>query len=222
MNVELLQYPKDSDWLLCKQVTLVTVGRKSSMTPSMQWRKKILAARHSPIRTLNFCFLLTDIPYYVSTHLVRHVHATPFVKSQRNDRQNDYDRTKAPQDAPVDMAFYVNAEELMVIANKRLCNKADPKTRELVRMMCREVVSLCPEFEGLLVPMCEYRGGLCNEFEPCGRADSRRAEVVQSGEDGTVEISVSELNYTKAKRLLLRQEDSNYGTLYYQDNGGTE
>ena len=219
MNVELLQYPKDDDWLLCKQVTLVTVGRKSSMTPSMQWRKKILAARHSPIRTLNFCFLLTDIPYYVSTHLVRHVHATPFVKSQRNDRQSDYDRTKAPQDAPVNMAFYVNAEELMVIANKRLCNKADPMTRELVSMMCKKVELYCPEFEGLLVPMCEYRGGLCNEFESCGRADTKRATVTLISHDGTVEISVSEGNYRKAKRILLRQEDSNYATLFYPDEG---
>ena len=26
-----------------------------------------------------------------------------------------------------------------------------------------------PELHGLLVPLCEYCGGVCHEMEPCGR-----------------------------------------------------
>ena len=62
-----------------------------------------------------------------------------------------------------------NAEELMVIANKRLCAKASSETREVVELMRKEVERECPEFRGLLVPMCEYQGGVCHEMNGCER-----------------------------------------------------
>lgn len=168
-EIEILKYPTDEDWALCKKCTLVTIGKEPIAPPTLEWKKKLLQAEHSPIRTLQFCFLLKNIPYWVSTHLVRHVHATPFVKSQRNDRQSDYDRANAPQNAPVDMAWYMNAEELITIAHKRLCNQASKETREIVKEICKQVLETNTEFEGLLVPKCVYRGGTCTEFYPCHR-----------------------------------------------------
>lgn len=168
MQIELLKYPTEEDWMLCKKCTLVTVSKNSEKPPTEEWKRKILRANHSPIRVLQFCFKLTDIPYWVSVHLVRHVHATPFVSTQRNDRQEKYDRGKAPQDAPVTMCWYMNAEELITIAHKRLCMQASKETREVVEQMCQQVLQTNPEFEGLLVPNCAYRGGRCDEFFPCG------------------------------------------------------
>lgn len=164
MKVELIKHPSVEDWILCKQCALVTIGKDSITEPTTQWKHSILKARHSPIRVLNFTFKL-QIPYWVSVHLCRHVHAQPFVRSQRNDRQDSYDRNEAPQNAPVTMLWHMNAEELMVIANKRLCKQASKETREVVCEMCKEVLQKCPEFENLLVPMCEY--GRCNEMFPC-------------------------------------------------------
>ena len=166
MSVRLIKYPNADDWIFCKQCALVTVGKESETEPSQEWKHKILEARHSPIRVLQFAFEM-DIPSWVSVHLVRHIHTQPFVKSQRNDRQKDYDRTKAPQDAPVRMIWYMNAEALMTVANKRLCQQASEETRAVVQMMCDEVLKVCPEFEGLLVPMCQYHGGKCHEIFPC-------------------------------------------------------
>ena len=166
MTVSLIKHPTKEDWMFCKACTLVTVGKTATTEPSEEWKKKILEARHSPIRTLQFAFRM-ELPYWVSVHLCRHIHAQPFVKSQRNDRQSDYDRTKAPQDEPVSMIWYMNAEEIMIIANKRLCKQASAETRQIVKMMCDEVVKECPEFEGLLVPMCQYHGGKCHEFFSC-------------------------------------------------------
>lgn len=168
VEVKVLKYPTEEDWLLCKDCTLVTVGKESMKPPTEEWKKKILNANHSPIRTLNFCFKLINIPYWVSVHLVRHIHAIPFVKTQRNDRQDNYDRGKAPQDALVTMNWFLNAEELITIAHKRLCMQASPETRAVIKEICRQVEELCPEFKGLLVPMCHYRGGVCTEFNPCG------------------------------------------------------
>lgn len=169
MEIELVKYPSAEDWRLVKRATLETVGLRPKTDPRPEWMAEILRARHSPIRLLQFVFELRDIPYWVSVHLCRHVHATPFVKTQRNDRQSNYDRNKAPQDAPVNMMWAMNAEELMVIANKRLCQMASPETRSVVELMCRLVEAKCPEFRGLLVPACEYNG-VCHEMNGgCGR-----------------------------------------------------
>lgn len=167
MNVILLEHPNQQDWMEVKRRALVTVGKQPVTQPDMHWKKSILRARHSPIRRLFFSFYI-ECPSWVSVHLVRHVHAQPYVKSQRNDRQSDYDRTKAPQDAPISMIWDMNAEELITIANKRLCNQASPETREVVQMMCKLVKDTCPEFAEELIPMCE-REGICHEMVPCYR-----------------------------------------------------
>ena len=167
MNVEIVKYPTAEDWLLAKQCTLVTVGKETEVAPTEEFKRKLLKARHSPIRELRFVFRLTDLPYWVSVHLCRHIHAQPYVKTQRNDRQTQYDRNSAPQNSPVSMMWSMNAEELITIANKRLCNLASPETREVVRMICDQVIDMCPEFKDELVPMCVRNGGLCHEIFSC-------------------------------------------------------
>ena len=97
--------------MFAKSCALVTIGKHSGKAPDMEWKHKMLRAKHSPIRTLNFAFYLHNVPYYVSTHLARHVHSVPFIKSQRNDRQSDYDRNAARQDAPVDMIWYMRTRK---------------------------------------------------------------------------------------------------------------
>lgn len=167
-EVEILKHPTEEDWMLCKKCTLVTVGKDSDKSPTEEWKKKILRARHSPIRTLEFCFRLNNIPSWVSVHLCRHVHSVPFVKTQRSDRNGGHDRGADRQDTPVNMCWLVNAEELMVIANKRLCRQASYETRQVVQAICEAVIKVNPEFAEFLVPMCYWKNGKCDEFNCCG------------------------------------------------------
>ena len=83
--------------------------------------------------------------------------------------ENSVNLNDAPQSAPVSMIYDTNAEELMVIANKRLCLKASQETRQIVQAMCKLAEEATPELHGLLVPLFEYCGGVCHEMEPCGR-----------------------------------------------------
>ena len=166
MTVKINEYPKDKDWFEVKKRALVTVGKKAITEPNEIWKRQMLKARHSPIRRLNFSFYI-ECPYWVSVHLCRHIHAQPYVKSQRNDRQSEYNRDFAPQGQEVCMIWDMNAEELMNIANKRLCKKASAETRDIVEKMCELVIEKCPEFDGLLVPNCKYHGGVCHEIQPC-------------------------------------------------------
>lgn len=169
IDVKLIEAPTDNDWIEVKRRALVTIWKDVKNPPKEDWKHDILEARHSPIRRLRYSFYFENIPYFVSVHLCRHVHAQPYVSSQRNDRQDMYDRNKAPQDAPVNMILDINAEQLMVIANKRLCNQASVETRNIVKAMCFLAENHTPELNGLLVPMCEYHGGVCHEMRPCGK-----------------------------------------------------
>ena len=167
MKGTLLKYPTDEDWALARRCALITMGKTPTKEPDMTWKRAILRARHSPIRVLNYAFLLSGIPSNTATHLVRHVHAVPFVSSLRNDRQDRMDGDAARRDTPVNMILYCNAEELITIANKRLCHKAAERTQEAVWMMCMEAIEKTPEIAAELVPMCVRCGNTCHEMYPC-------------------------------------------------------
>lgn len=176
MKITLIKYPTADDWWEVKRRALITIGKTPMIAPHLGWKRSILEARHSPIRYLWYCFLFEGIPSNTSNHLRTHHIGTNFsdeqfyISSLRNDRQENIDGDKAPRDTPVDMILDINAESLMIWANKRLCMQAAPRTRQAVQMMCRLVEETDPEvWEGLLIPMCQYHGGVCHEMKPCGR-----------------------------------------------------
>jgi len=181
MKVSILEHPTEKDWMEVKRRALVTVGKSPVSVPSENWKAEILKARHSPIRYLRFSFLLEEIPYWVSVHLVRHIHAQPYVRSQRNDRQTEYDRTKAPQDAPVTMIWDMNAEELISVCSKRLCAQSAKETRDVVKEIANKVIMYCSEFSNVLKPQCEWQGGICYEMHGgCGHQKRIDLEVADA------------------------------------------
>lgn len=170
-KVELIGAPTDGDWMGVKLRALLTAGLKPKTPPTEEWKHKILKARHSPIRFLKYSFRLEGIPYWVAMHLRTHVHDTPqgdeflpFVKTQREDRQNAYARGEAPQNQPVNMIIDMSAEQIQNFANKRLCGMTTKETREVAQKMCDLAKEVTPELKGLLVPLCVYCGGVCHEM----------------------------------------------------------
>lgn len=167
-NVKVLYWPSELDWLMVRRCALVTAGKDTAAVPDIKWRREMLECRHSPIRELQFRFLLEGIPYWVAMHLVRHhVGFQPYVRSQRTDRTG-ISRDELPQNEPVDMIISCNAEALLTLANKRLCRQTAPETRKVVEDICSKVIHYCPEFEGFLVPQCGRDGGVCHERRCCG------------------------------------------------------
>lgn len=168
-RVEILRYPTEEDWKRCKMFALATMGIfNKDPEVTEEWKHKILKSEHSPIRTLMFS-IAVRMPYCNSVHYVRHKFGIEhYVCSQRNDRQSEYDRNDAPQSAEIMHIMDVNAQELMSMARRRLCSKADANTRRIMALICTEVENVCPEFIGHLVPMCEYQH-CCPEFKSCGK-----------------------------------------------------
>ena len=91
----------------------------------------------------------------------------PRVSSQRNDRQDKYDRNKAPQDTPVNMTMEGNVQACIDMERKRLCNQAAPETRAYAEDLKVMVHEREPEIADAFVKPC-IRCGACPEINNCG------------------------------------------------------
>lgn len=133
--------------------------------PSKEFKKAILISEHDPIRDIEVKFTWPGIKYWVAMHWKTHIWRSR-TNTQRNDRQDDYDRNKAPQDQLVDFVGDPNAQHLIDTMRKRLCYTASPETRELAEDLKETLRSVEPELSDVLVPNCIYRCG-CPENGKC-------------------------------------------------------
>ena len=149
--------------------------------PSKSWEAKMLLAEHSPIRLLEYEWTWADIMQWVTTHLVRHHEGCEkFVHTQRGDRRaildeyNVSSRNELPQGATNDMDMTANAQALISISRKRLCNCASKETREAWKQVQDAIREVDPVMADKMVPECIYRG-FCPEFmNPCGYANTEK------------------------------------------------
>lgn len=166
---KVVEFRRLTDWSVVLSAARATMWKDSvEKEPTSEWKRKILLAGHSPIRALQY-WVKIQVPYCVSVHLVRHKFGIEhWVSSQRNDRQSNYDRNTAPQNAPVYHAFMVNAEEIMFISKRRLCCQASAETRQIWMKVVDAVRAVDPELAELCNPFCWWYGGRCPEMKPCG------------------------------------------------------
>ena len=151
----------DGSWADVYRAAMFTRGKDVFDKPSDGWIYQILLAEHSPIRTINYHIAFKKIPSYVATHLSRHnAGVEKFVESQRSKV-----RSSLAQDAPVNMLMVANAQAVINISRKRLCNKSDLTTIEVWQKV-KKILESDP-IGAVCVPECVYRG-FCPEFKPCG------------------------------------------------------
>ena len=165
MKISLLRYPTADDWKRCLMLARSTQGKDDNgLEPSEDWKRRMLVAGHSPIRTLPFTIRIEGIPYYSAMHYVRHKAGCEwYVSSQRGDE----DRADRRQGAEVTVILDCNAQALMNILAMRLCKKADKVTQGVAHLVKAAVEVQCPEFENLLQPRCHNDKTRCPEMMPC-------------------------------------------------------
>ena len=141
----------------------------SKNEPSSLWKKRMLLAEHSPIRQLWIKAKWYDIKYWTSVHFVRHwLGIVHWVKSQRPDRfTGPSNRDNELQSALINHEFDVNAQAMINISRKRLCQNAMPDTRTAWMTFLNTIKKEEPELFMVCVPGCIYRG-YCYEFTSCG------------------------------------------------------
>lgn len=155
------------DWQEVKDACMVTVNKLHGKMPDSEWKKRILKSEHSPIRQLMFRWRWIGIPYWVSVHFVRHKYGIEhWVSTQRTDRTGE-DRGVKPQNSPVNHECLADAQSLINISRRRLCNQASAETRNAWKEVIEKVREVEPEIADCCVRECVYRG-FCPEFYSCG------------------------------------------------------
>lgn len=154
-----------------------TVNKEAgTKEPSKKWKKSILLAEHSPIRQLVVKWKWYDIPRWVSDHFVRHKFGIEhWVKTDRSDRTG-IDRSTISQCSLTNHECEGNAQALINMSRKRLCQKASPETREAHQYMLELLQEPEPELVSACVPECIYRG-FCPEFQSCGYANTQAYQL---------------------------------------------
>lgn len=98
-----------------------------------------------------------------------------FVATQRTDRTG-INRDELEQGSLVNHECDANAQALINISRRRLCNCASPETRKAWQLVKDEVSKIEPELAKCMVRECVYRNGLCPEMFPCGYNNSEAFE----------------------------------------------
>lgn len=155
------------DWQEVVDDCRVTVSKPPlGKEPSAEFKRGMMVCEHTPIRRINISFKWKNIMYWVAMHF-----KTPtwysVCTSQRNDRQDKYDRGKAPQDALVDLTGETNPQHLIDTSRKRLCYQASKETRETWEDLKETIGEEVDEhIAWAMVPNCVYRCG-CPEMQMC-------------------------------------------------------
>ena len=179
---KVIRMEKVTLWKRALNAARRTIGKNSlDKEPSNSWKAKMLLAEHSPIRLIEYEWTWSNIMQWVTTHLVRHHEGCEkFVHSQRGDRRaildeyNVSSRNELPQGATNDMDMTANAQALINISRKRLCNCASKETREAWKQVQDAIREVDPVMADKMVPECIYRG-FCPEFmNPCGYANTEK------------------------------------------------
>lgn len=153
-------------WQEIKDDALFTIHKTKGKYPDSEWKKKILLAEHSPIRTGRLIIELYDAPSFVIGHLVRHnIGFIPFVSSLRKDR-TDYEKVP-DRNTPNNVRFDGNFQAFINISRKRLCSCASKETREVWQLVKNAIAKVEPELAECMVQECLYRG-FCPEMYGCG------------------------------------------------------
>lgn len=165
MKVE-LKYFEDC-WQKIKDATMNTIGKNTGKYPDSEWKRKLILSEHSPIRKLHIGWKWVDLKYWVSVHFVRHKFGIEhWISTQRSDRTGE-NRDEKPQGSLVNHECEANAQALINMSRKRLCNCASPETREAMIALKEKVATVEPELASCMVKDCIYRG-YCYEFKSCG------------------------------------------------------
>lgn len=200
LEVKIIKW--DVNWLEIKNLCRTTISMgDSTVEPTKEWKRKLLLAEHSPLRHSLITVEIKGIPYYVSTHLVRHhVGVEKFISTSREDRTG-VDRTERRQTDPVNMRLDLNVQSLINISRKRLCLQADKQTIIVWTMILDAVKEYDEDIYWACVPEGIRSCGCPEGFGNCTRCPQMLSHL---SKDELFNINMRYDEYNK-KRLVLKK-----------------
>lgn len=177
MEIDIFKH--EDNWQDVKDSTMNTIGKTTGAYPTSEWKRRLIMSEHSPIRRIKFYWRWKDLMYWVSVHLVRHkIGIEHWITTQRTDRTG-INRNEISQDALINHAVEADAQALVNISRRRLCNCASKETREAWQTVKNKIAESEPELASCMVRECVYRNGLCPEMFSCNynKTDAFKEEL---------------------------------------------
>ena len=166
MEVKVIQ---ETSWKRALNAARRTVGKEPlDKEPSEKFKVKSMMSEHSQIKLVEYLISFKALRQWVGVHILRHGFMLPFIHSQRGDRrQLPCKRDDLPQGTENDQDFIMNAQTLINVSRRRLCNTASKETVEAWKAVKNEVEKQDPIVARFMVPNCVYRGFCPEDPEKC-------------------------------------------------------
>lgn len=133
-------------------------------------KEKLFACNDSILEIPEY-WVFCEAPRSVAAQLRTHEkkHGMYFwMGTGRTDRK-DRIPGKYSREQIVPFVMKLTARAIKEISHYRMCNKAEEPTRQFMFRLQTELRDIEPELAAAMMPLCQYRGGVCTEFNSCRR-----------------------------------------------------
>ena len=161
MNIEITKIKQTEDML--KEVMRHCWGVESKMNKS-----RLFACNDSILEIPEY-YAVCTAPRSVAAQLRTHEkkHGMYFwMATGRPDREDKADGEYS-REQPVNFVMKLTARAIKEISHYRMCAKAELPTRIFMQLFQTELEKVEPELAKQMMPLCQYRGGICTEFNSC-------------------------------------------------------
>jgi hypothetical protein len=135
---------------------------------SKMGKKKLFASNDSILEIPEywaFCKAPRSVAAQLRTHEKKHGMYF-WMGTGRPDRKDavpgEYSREQM-----VPFVMKLTARAIKEISHFRMCKKAEHPTRVFMNLLKMQLVGIEPALAEQMMPLCEYRGGICTEFNSC-------------------------------------------------------
>lgn len=128
-----------------------------------------------------FCKAPRSVAMQLRTHEKKHGMYF-WMGTGRKDRKDripgEYSREQI-----VPFVMKLTARAIKEISHYRMCGKAEAPTRKFMQLFKEQLCAVEPELAKEMMPMCQFRNGLCTEFNCCGFCNTFSVDKKEKVED---------------------------------------
>lgn len=113
-----------------------------------------------------YCTAPRSVAMQIETHKKKHGMYV-WLQSARPDLKTAV-KGEYSRDQEINFVIKLTARGIKDMSHYRMCNKAEAPTRKFMRLLKEKIAEVEPSLAKQMVKMCEYRNGICTEFNCCG------------------------------------------------------
>ena len=177
MEIEIVKISQSDE--LLKKTMFHCWGIESKMN-----KGKIFASNDSILEIPEY-YVVCKAPRSVAAQLRTHEKKNGMYFWMGTGRKDRKDRIPGEysREQIVPFVMKLTARAIKEISHYRMCGKAEAPTRKFMQLFKEHLCTVEPELAKQMMPMCQFRNGLCTEFNCCGFNKSLNVDKKEKSED---------------------------------------